>query len=491
MSRSILTVFIAFSLALSACAPGVQAQSPAVTRPSSSTATSLPATKVTIEASEPAATRTPDPTLTPVPVKPGTFETSVLVTEWNNGKREHLLYPLDPESGQALPGYPPISLGETYNHAFSPDRRILAIATSGSLRLVDLGSWKERVFKLGLGGYISGMAFEPEGRRLAIASGNRESRVTVFDLDQEAVAAQSSLEVLYPRLKFSSDSQGLMVYGTVIQNRFTANEMAAGPPVVVLLDAGDLSPRWSAELEGLRDGIFPKDRDAGETVDLSQPDSAVYLYPGLAFAPDRDVLYAVHPDEDKLTTVDFAAQSVETIEIQTSLTWFERLLALTAGVAQAKVAEGTSRQAVISPDGQTLYVLGQNNRTVQEENGEWQIVSNPLGLQVIRTADGVRLNRFDTEASEISISPDGRFLYLSSWGDNEPWTEVFDTTNSSVVARMEGMLRPASRMNGELLLAASDWRDDARIRLTVVDPHSLNVLAEWTGPNEIAWLSAQ
>src|SRR3990172_3410100 len=140
MSRSILTVFIAFSLALSACAPGVQAQSPAVTRPSSSTATSLSATKVTIEASEPAATRTPDPTLTPVPVKPGTFETSVLVTEWNNGKREHLLYPLDPESGQALPGYPPISLGETYNHGFSPDRRILAIATSGSLRLGDLGS---------------------------------------------------------------------------------------------------------------------------------------------------------------------------------------------------------------------------------------------------------------------------------------------------------------------------------------------------------------
>ncbi|HEX9617661.1 MAG TPA: hypothetical protein VGA03_09595, partial [Anaerolineales bacterium] len=87
-------------------------------------------------------------------------------------------------------------------------------------------------------------------------------------------------------------------------------------------------------------------------------------------------------------------------------------------------------------------------------------------------------------------SPDGRFLYLSSWGDNQPWTEVFDTTNSSVVARMEGMLRPASRMNGELLLAASDWRDDTRIRLTVVDPHSLKVLAEWTGPH-LAWLSAQ
>ena len=491
MSRSILTVFIAFSLALCACAPGVQAQSPAVTRPSSSTATSLPATKVTIEASEPAATRTPDPTLTPVPVKPGTFETSVLVTEWNNGKREHLLYPLDPESGQALPGYPPISLGETYNHAFSPDRRILAIATSGSLRLVDLGSWKERVFKLGLGGYISGMAFEPEGRRLAIITGSRESKVAVFDLSQEAVTAQGSLDFLASHLKFSSDSQGLMVYGTVIQNRFTANEMAAGPPVVVLLDAGDLSPRWSAELEGLRDGIFPKDRDAGETVDLSQPGSAVYLYPGLAFAPDRDVLYAVHPDEDKLTTVDFAEQSVETVELQNSLTWFERLLALTAGVAHAKVAEGTSRQAVISPDGQILYVLGVENKVIKNEEGEWQIVSNPLGLQVIRTADGVRLDRFETEASEISISPDGRFLYLSSWGDNQPWTEVFDTTKMKAVARMDGMLRLAFRINGDLLLVLSDWRDETRVHMMVVDPHSLKVLAEWTGPNEIAWLSAQ
>lgn len=485
MSRKLFLAAITFSLILAACAPAVQDQRSLETHPSNSTP--HPAAPSGSESTEPTSSKTPELTLD----RPGTFETSVLVSEWDERAREHRLYLLDPRSGYLLPDYPPISLGAHYRHAFSPDRRTLAIATPGSLRLIDLPDWKERVYELQLGSSIGGMAFDPEGRRLAIIFGNRESNVTVFDLDQEAVITQNSLDFLASSLKFTADSRGLMIYGKQIKNRFTASEVTAGPPKVALLDAVDLSLRWSMDLEGVRDGIYRKDETLGETVDLHQPGAAIYLYPGLAFAPDRDALYVVHPDQDKLTTVDFDAQKVMTVEFHTPLTWFERLLAVTVGSAQAKVAEGTGKQAVVSPDGQSLYVVGQDNQVVQGKNGEWQTKSTPLGLQVIRIADGVHIARFDTQASEISISPDGRFLYLGSWEENTSWTEVIDASRREAVARLDGILRPTIRMNGKPLLISSVWIGDGTgYRMAAVDPRSLDVLAVWTGPQYLAWLSA-
>src|SRR5688500_15518516 len=65
---------------------------------------------------------------TEVPAE-ATFETSLLVTEWKGQSEGNLLYPLDPARGSALPGYEPIPLGGNYSHAFSPDRRTLAIVS--------------------------------------------------------------------------------------------------------------------------------------------------------------------------------------------------------------------------------------------------------------------------------------------------------------------------------------------------------------------------
>src|SRR5688500_11699646 len=79
---------------------------------------------------------TPSPSIktqaTAVPTKisaKATFESSLLVTEWKGQSEGILLYPLDPARGSALPGYEPIPLGGSYFHAFSPDRRTLAIVS--------------------------------------------------------------------------------------------------------------------------------------------------------------------------------------------------------------------------------------------------------------------------------------------------------------------------------------------------------------------------
>jgi len=438
--------------------------------------------------------------------KPGTLADSVPVAEWTGNPGSHLLVPVDPASGQPLAGYEPIPLGQAISHAFSSDGNTLAVVgfesserpRGGTLHMIDLATWDDQTQELQLEGYVNAMAFDPDGEQLVIAHSDVKNQVLILDVGKPFVKSktavrQTLLDFFVHKLKFNTDGSGLIVYGTKVENRYTVNEMSPESPVAVLLDSADLGLRWEANLEGVRHGIVPKDENEGASVDMSQPGQAIYLYPGLAFAPEGDILYVVHPDEDKLTTVDFGAQNVSTAEIKPQLSWIERLLALTARVAHAKVAEGTSKYAVASPDGQFLYIVGQRNDLIQDKNGNWQMISNPLGLQIVRAEDGSRLAQIDTEASELSISADGRYLYLRSWDEtqNSPWTQMFDTSSSQSTARMDGMwLVPTRRANGAPILASSVWMNDkGEHRNVLVDSQS--VLAEWVSPDYLAWLTTQ
>ena len=485
----LLTFFLTFLLALTAC-----------TTP----AGNLPAT--------------PSPLLqtgsTAIPIKPtivptevaakATFETSLLATEWKGPSGGILLFPLDPASGTALPGYTSISLGQTYFYAFSPDRRTLATMISpsdyafiGNLLLIDLAAWKTRKIELKLHGWVRAMVFSPDGGRLAIAYGDDNSTLAIFDLEQGVITTQKQMDSVITRLKFTTDGESLMLYGAAIQNDFTENETRAGSPQVSLLDAADLTPRWSARLEGVRDGIFPKDEKATPTATQLDFQAMYYLSPGVAFAPDREALYVVHADSEQLTTVDFDAQKVETIEIQPKLSWFERLLSLTAGVAHAKVADGTSKSVVVSPDGQFLYIVGVHYESSQDLQGNSQISQIPLGLEVIQTSDGSRIAHLETDAADLSLSPDGRFIYLRNWnsGDdqfNVPWTAVFDTSSRQILTRKTGLYAsPALRINGEPLLVSTYSLAETLNRMSISQLEDLSMLSEWTGPDYIAWLTPQ
>jgi hypothetical protein len=192
-----------------------------------------------------------------------------------------------------------------------------------------------------------------------------------------------------------------------------------------------------------------------------------------------------------LTTVDFNAQKVGTAEIRPRLSWFERLLSLTAGVAHAKIAEGTSKHAVISPDGQFLYIVGQRSDLVKAKNDEWQVNVTPLGLRIVRTEDGRRLAYYDTEAQELSISADGQHLYLRGWGTTQDsaWMQVFDIATNQSIARMDGMwLVPTRRTNAASILASSVWRNDGQEYHNAF-VESQSVLAEWKSSGYLAWLT--
>jgi hypothetical protein len=270
------------------------------------------------------------------------------------------------------------------------------------------------------------------------------------------------------------------------------DKMTAGAPQVLLLDAADLTRRWSAALDAVQDGVFARDGTV-TSANIHEPGMASYLSPALVFAPDRDALYIVHADSEKLTTVDFARQAVKTVEVQPKLTWFERLLSMTAGVAHAKIGDGVTRQAVVSPDGQFLYVAGVNNSTFQDKQGNWQYEQTPLGLEIIETSDGSRVERIESDTTELSISPDGRFLYLRNWGtapEYLPWMDIFDITNQRVVSRQDNIsAMPAFLMNGEFLLVSTFSTGEYSHHMSILEPDGSKVLAEWTDSNSVWWLT--
>jgi hypothetical protein len=117
----------------------------------------------------------------------------------------------------------------------------------------------------------------------------------------------------------------------------------------------------------------------------------------------------------------------------------------------------------------------------------------PLGLEILQTSDGSRVERIETDTTELSISPDGRFLYLRNWGsnqDNIPWTEIFEISSGQLVtrkSRVSGM--PALLMNGEYLLVSTYSTAETSHHMSVLSPDGSNLLAEWTAPQYIWWLT--
>jgi 6-phosphogluconolactonase (cycloisomerase 2 family) len=310
----------------------------------------------------------------------------------------------------------------------------------------------------------------------------------MVDVEKGVITPQVPMDSFVTRLKFTESGEALMVYTPSID---TVNGLSAAPPRILLLDTSDLSPHWSVELEDVHDGIFPKDENV-TLATLYEPGQALHISPGLTFAPNQDILYVVHADSEQLTTVNFTTQKINTVEIQTKLTWFERLLSLTAGVASAKIVDGTNKQAAISSDGQFLYVVGMDRVSFQDKQGNLQLEQTPLGLEIIQTSDGSRVQRFDTDATDLSISPDGRFLYLRNWSESTPWTEVFDTSSQQVVAhKAEVFAMPAFLMNGEFLLVSNYSTSEKSHHMSVLEPDRLNLLAEWTVNDDVYfyWLT--
>ena len=90
---------------------------------------------------------------------------------------------------------------------------------------------------------------------------------------------------------------------------------------------------------------------------------------------------------------------------------------------------GTHKTGAVSLDGRYLFVVGQQSVATKKDDDEFDMSNIPLGLQVIDTKDGSLVQQFDTQASQVSLSRDGKTLLLNGRGTNgvgdQGWTDEF------------------------------------------------------------------
>jgi hypothetical protein len=247
-----------------------------------------------------------------------------------------------------------------------------------------------------------------------------------------------------------------------------------------------LEVEWEQALEGLTSGDWCLE-DCKATHGMPV---FTFWTPAVVLSSDGRQLYIVHADADRLTTVDFEARKVRTVEIDAAQTWFERLLALTADTAQAKgPVEGAGKAAVLAPDGKRLYVVGRSMESPRDANGNWEYREEFLGLQVIDLGSGRQVARHESRADRIKISSDGATLMLAGWGETGPWTDVLDAATLRRVRRLTGWeAAVVQQLNGQLVVVASQ-PGEKTTQLALLDGESFEVIRAWSVQGYGGWVA--
>ena len=409
---------------------------------------------------------------------------------------------IDLQTGKLVNGVEPVALGSEMNYAFSPDRARLAMASKGAgceaaclriFRLRDL----EEIARVDLPGvkyatdYVHQVVFDAQSARVAVAYGMEgENRVAVIDTAGEdaRVVQDAAISVFSRLITFTAEGSQIMVIGHVLpEDSVTAGDTE---PLLQaqLLNADSLRIVWQQDLPAVRNGFFGSGSH-------EKPEENVYYLSGIAADPARQRVYIAHADEDRLSTVDFIDKAVTTVAVRDSQGLFERVLefVFTAGArtARAKAMNSYTRQVLLSRDGKTLYVVGEQNQMIQKSDTEWESVYKPLGLEAWELESGTRLAAIDTSASEIRWAPDGKILlngYDRDSSGYQPYTEIYDPAAAQITARLNDTYAYTTpRLNGDLVLVSIFTQDQSRTFASVVDGKAMQPVSSWRVDGYAFW----
>jgi DNA-binding beta-propeller fold protein YncE len=162
------------------------------------------------------------------------------------------------------------------------------------------------------------------------------------------------------------------------------------------------------------------------------PDRASY-WPGLAWDPSHDRLYVAHADKAEITAVDVAKARVAVeAPIRPRRSPAEALAAWLVPTAEAKgPMPGGERQALVSPDGATMYVTGSRTDLTRLGQDRWHERRTPYGVSVISTDNFTERNRVEGMFEAVAQSRDGtRFLATGRTWEGElggtDWTGSYN-----------------------------------------------------------------
>lgn len=413
----------------------------------------------------------------------------LLLLGQGSGWQPFFMTPTDVTTGRPADGAMPIEAGTEMNYAFSPDGELLAIASKYRgcagmcLRVwqaADLAPVAEILLTetKSSDAWVSHLVFDAKGSRIALAYSDRTSRkIALVDLARPAEVSREVELAVEPRLAaFSADGQALMLVGNAGDRQQPSPEEIHAQPQAVLLDGQSLDVLWQQDLTGLKDGYYG-------TGDHSSPEESFSYHAGMAADPARGRVYIAHADEDRLTTVDFAARAITSVEIREPQALVDRLVnfLLSLGVrpVQAKAGNTFYRNALLAPDGQTLYVVGEQLTLAAEKEFEWEYLYTPLGFEVWEIESGTRRLHLDSEVVEVRQGPDGLILLTGYAGSQPPYTELFDPASGQIVARLARTYAyPTLATNGQPVLVSAHTDEQGQNFLSILDAQ---------GQPEVSW----
>jgi hypothetical protein len=309
------------------------------------------------------------------------------------------------------------------------------------------------------------------------------STVMLFDTNTGRPIAQQAIPFQPSLMEYTSDGASLVLYGQPPGSK--PGIAKPDPPGAVLLDAATLEIRWEQELPGILSGSW-----CLEKCNESHGEQTFAEWtPAVVLSPTGNRLYIVHADEEQLTTIDFKARTVHTVRIQEKQSWLDRLLALTAGVAQAKgEVNGAFKTGVLSPDGTRLFTIGQTMTASIDSDGSSGSTIEPLGLDAIDVATGEKIMSAEDEGTWIKIMPDQVHLLLGSWGQGQ--TKILDADRLQRVADLGQWEVAATPGRAGQQIVVASRPGQSHTDLAVLDPLTFRIVRSWSLPTSYAaWVS--
>ena len=368
---------------------------------------------------------------------------------------------------------------QVFSVSYSPDPAILASGTShGTVEVWNLARAKIYTHS-GQGGFVESVAFSPDGRILASAT---EGSVFLWDLTTgEATALTEHMEVI-PGLAFSPDGSTLASTAYAWDASIDLWDVATGRRTATLTGASrDRVLAFSPDGRTLAQGVFRGEvrlldvatgaaiGSLGPMRTIQSPDHVTDVT-SVAFSPDGKTL-AAGTDEDVIYLWDLESQT----RIRSLLGDVDRISFGRDGFHTIEVT-----RLLFSPDGRTL-ASGSSRGRVRlwdlaagttaapasgHEHGVQALSFSPDGA-TLASGSSNRVDLWDVErgatigmlkwdwAEGVGLSPDGTLLAAGQDGRVRLW----EVTTGRPLATLEGHGHIVSRVvfspDGEVLASSS------------------------------------
>ncbi len=352
---------------------------------------------------------------------------------------------LDPKTLVEVIGKTPIAIGNRQISAMSKDGAKLAIVSwavksskEAELKILDVKKWKIKKSGLKIKGAISKLAFGPDGNSLYWIQASKEKinkeipknyQLNGYDIKNKKLKVLTKFKSLFvpDRIHLMNTGKHIVVYGVNI----STDKMAKGSPSLSTIDLNSGKALFNIRLSGIKAGLIKI------TSDKNKPNYKSFK-PGLTSFKEKNLMYLVHADSDKVTIVDMIkGTKIDKKITKSRTTMIDSLSNIFVATAQALPSAGgkstgtteetkkqdeaeeeisssvlpIEKRTAVSSDGKYLYIVG-NKYTFGKKKGKNVRSRVDSGLQIIDIESMTQVAKVDLPINGVSISPDDRWLLL-------------------------------------------------------------------------------